>query len=622
MTSSRRVRIAVTALVVALTTASGTALAYFSTTGAGNASAAVSKLSTISITAATPAAGGTVGLSWSTVTPPGTGTVTYAVSRDGGEPAGDCPGSSSRAAVTTCTDSGLAVGTHSFVVTAYWRSWSAISTTSTAKITVGPATHLDLKVASATPVAGAADNLTITAQDANNATVTTYTGAHNLTFSGASASPGGTNPTVSNSSGTAVAFGTATAISFSSGVASVSSTKNGVMRLYRSGLTTIDVSDGSISSSPDPTANVSAAALSKLTLAAASTTPTAGAPDNLTITAGDTYGNAVPTYSGSRSLTFSGASASAGGNTPTVSDNSGIDVPFGSATAIDFSSGVASVSGAANGVMKLYKNAAASIKVSDGSLTSATISVTAAAAAASRLSLAAASTTPVAGASDNLTTTAFDAYGNTATSYASTVNLTFSGSSASPNATLPTVSNSSGTAIAFGSPTAITFTAGVAKISSTKNGVMKLSRAGAASIAVSDGMISSSTPLEVTVSPGSAAKLALSNVAVSAGTLGSTCLFTCTVTGLGNSGTVTARVNVADSLGNTVNAVGSGHAVKVTTSGGTISGSPLAIPAAGAAESTAQFTYTSKSNGAFTDTITAATSEGTTYTSATLTASR
>lgn len=479
MRSARTARIVAVASAIALTAmASGTAVAYFSTTGAGDASAAVSQLSAVTITAATPAAGGTVALSWGAVTAPGPDAVTYAVSRDGGKPEGTCPSSSSKASVVTCTDSGLDVGTHSYVVTAYWRSWSGSSSTSTVKITVGPITHFDLKAASATPAAGATNNLTITARDANEATVTTYTGAHNLTFSGASASPGGTNPTVVNSSGTAVAFGSATAINFSSGVASVSSSRNGVMRLYKSGAATIDVSDGSISSSPDVTVSVSPLALSKLTLTAASTAPTAGATDNLTVTAGDTYGNPVPTYNGSVNLTFSGASASAAGNTPTVSDSSGADVPFGSATAINFNAGVASASGAANGVMKLYKNAAASIKVSDGSLTSAAISVTAAAATASSFTLAAASTTPVAGVADNLTISAFDPYGNTATSYAGTVNLIFSGALASPNATLPTVSNSTGTAIAFGSPTEITFAAGVAKVSSPKNGVMKLNRGG------------------------------------------------------------------------------------------------------------------------------------------------
>jgi hypothetical protein len=127
----------------------------------------------------------------------------------------------------------------------------------------------------------------------------------------------------------------------------------------------------------------------------------------------------------------------------------------------------------------------------------------------------------------------------------------------------------------------------------------------------------------VTVSVGVAARFGITNIGVSAGALGSNCLFTCTLTGLGNSGTVTAKVAVTDSVGNTVSALGTGHAAKVTTSGsGTISGTPLAIPSTGLAESTTSFTFTSKSTGGFTETVTAAASEGTAYTSATLTASR
>jgi hypothetical protein len=623
MRPSPPVRVAGMALILTLIAATpDPARAFFSTTGQGNASANVSQLTELAITGATPAAGGTVALSWKAVTPPGPGAVTYTVSRNGGEPGGTCPSTSTPAPVTSCVDSDLGVGTYSYVITARWRSWSASSSASTAKITVVPATHLDIKAASTTPIAGAADNLTITAQDANDNTVTTYTGSKSLTFSGASASPGGTNPTVGNSSGTAIAFGTATAISFSSGVAKVSSSKNGVMRLYRSGPASIGVSDGSISSSPDLAVTVALAATSKISLTAASPTPTAGTPTSLTVTVSDTYGNPLPTYNGSHDLTFSGASASPSGSAPTVSNSSGTAVPFGSATAIDFSAGVASVDGASNGAMTLYKSGSSSLKVSDGSLTSATTAVTVAAAPASSFTLAAASTTPAAGAANSLTTTAFDPYGNTATSYTGSKALTFSGSSASPSGTLPTVADSAGTAIAFGSPTAISFSAGVAKVSSSKNGVMKLNRAGAASIVVSDGAISNPVPLAVTVSPGSAARLAFSNVSISAGVLGSTCLFTCAVTELGNGGTITARINVTDSLGNTASSVGSGHGVKVTSNGGTIGGGTLTIASSGPAESTTQFTYTAKASGGFSDTITAATSQGTTYTGATLTASK
>jgi hypothetical protein len=603
-----------------VTMVSGTAFAYFSTTGTGTASADVAKLTSPTITAATPAVGGTVALTWSAVTPPGPGTVTYSLSRDGGSPDGTCSGT--LVSVTTCTDSDLGIGAYSYVVTARWRSWSAESSTSTAKITIGPVTHLDLKAASTTPAAGATNNLTITAQDASDNTVTTYTGSRNLTFSGASASPGGTSPTVVNSGGTAINFGSATAINFTLGVAKVTSSRNGVMRLYRSGATSISVSDGSISSSPGLAVTVAPAATSKISLAVPTTTPTAGNPSNLTITVSDTYGNPIPTYDGSRNLTFTGASASPNGSIPTVSDSTGTAVPFGSATAIDFDAGVAGATGGANGAMTLYKSGSTNLKVSDGSLTSATTAVTAAAAAASNFTLAAASTTPAAAASNSLTTTAFDPYGNTATAYAGSKSLTFSGAAASPSGTLPTVSNSSGTAVAFGSPTAITFTAGVAKVSSSNNGVMKLSRAGATSVIVSDGTISNAAPLAVTVGIGSASRYAFANVTPSAGTLSSTCFFTCAVTGLGNSGTVKANVLVTDAYGNTVNSIGSGKVVKITSTGGTISGTPLTINSSGPAETTTQFNYTAPASGNFSNTITAATSSGTSYTSATVTASR
>jgi hypothetical protein len=611
--------VAIAAVVIAVLC--GSAFAYFTTTGTGSATAGLPKLSAPTISSALPAVGGTVALTWTAVIPPGSGTVTYTVLRDGGEPAGNCPGASSPATVTTCTDSGLEVGTHTYTVSANWHTWTTTSSSSQAKVTVGQAEELSLKAASATPAAGAADNLTIVALDEKGSTVTTYTGSHNLTFSGASASPAGTAPTVANSSGTAVAFGGATAISFTLGVATVTSTKNGVMKLYRAGATEINVSDGSIADTTPLALTVAPGAASKLGLSAASTTPTAGGADDLTTTAQDTYGNTVPTYTGSHSLTFSGASASPSGEAPTVTDSAGTPAAFGSATPLSFSAGVATVSGSSNGRMKLFKSGATSLKVTDGTLTSATTAVTVAAAPASKLSLSAASTTPTAGASDNLTTTALDAYGNTATAYAGSHELIFAGASTSPSGAAPTVVNSAGTAVSFSAATALNFTAGVAAVASSKNGVMKLNKAEVASVSASDGTISTSAGLAITVGTAAASRFALTHVTISAGSIGSTCLFTCAISGLGSTGTVKANVAVTDSLGNTISALGSGHVAKVTTtSGGTIVGTPLAVPSTGAAESTTQFTYTSKS--ASTDTITVAASEGIAYTSATATASK
>ena len=488
-------------------------------------------------------------------------------------------------------------------------------------VAAASAVKFTLSASVTTLTAGGSSNLTTTALDVYGNTATAYAGSKNLTFSGAAAV--GTNkPTVANSSGTAIAFGTATALTFTAGVAAVTSSKNGLLKIYASGEADIEASDGSISTATPLEVTVAAAAASKFVLTATSTTPTAGDTDNLTTTAQDTYGNVATSYTGSKSLTFSGASASPGGTVPTVSDSSGVDTAFGSATAIVFSAGVATVSASQNGAMKLYKSGSTSLKVTDGTLLTPTaLVVTVAAATAVKFTLSASATTLAAGGSANLTTTALDSFGNTATAYTGSHNVIFSGASVSPSGTAPAVVNSAGTAIAFGSATALTFTAGVAAVTSSKNGLLRLYKAESASIAVSDGSISSVTPVAVTVSPTTATRFALVGVSASAGTLSSPCVFTCTLTGIGNSGTAKAKVAVTDAYGNTVSALGTGHAAKITTNGiGTISGTPLAIPSSGAAETASSFTFTSRSSGTFTEIVTVAASEGTAYTAATLTA--
>jgi hypothetical protein len=238
---------------------------------------------------------------------------------------------------------------------------------------------------------------------------------------------------------------------------------------------------------------------------------------------------------------------------------------------------------------------------------------------ATQFTLAATTTTPTAGAADNLTITAKDALGNTATAYTGSHNLTFGPVADSPSGAHATVSSATGTATNFGAATAITFTAGVATVSGANNGVMTLVKAGASSITVSDGTITNGAGLAVTVNAASAARLGWTQ-ATSTGTLSSPCLFTCTGTGLGTTGNFKANVSVTDSSGNTVSALGSGHTVSVTAASGTITGGSLTIATTGAAESTTQFTYTpSKSGGVA---LTAATSGGTVYTSATGTMTR
>ncbi len=616
-------RVAGALVLVTLAAAiAGSALAYFTAAGLGSAEAKVSALTTPSITAATANVGGTVSLSWSAATAPGAEVVKYYVTRDGGSPGGTCAAPAVPAAAISCVDSGLEVGKHTYTVTAVWRSWSATSGASSATVAIGAATHFTITAATTTPTVAAANNLTITAKDEKESTVTSYTGSHTLVFSGASSSPSGTAPTVSNnvSTGTPIAFGSNTALTFTSGVASVSSAKNGVLKIYKAGSASIVASEGTLTTTTPLELNVAAGAATKFTLAVQTATPTVGSPNDLTITAQDAYGNLATSYTGSHSIVFSGpaASPSPSGKAATVSDSAGNDVPIGTATPIVFSAGVAAASGENNGELVVYKSGATTIKATEGSITHTAVALTVAAGSANKLILTPTTTTPIAAANNNVTLTARDAYENTATSYAGSKSIVFSGAEASPSGAAATFTNSAGSAISFGAATVLTFTAGA-----TATRVMKLNKAGAAGVSATDGTISTAAPVAFTVSPGAAARWALTGVLASAGAIGSPCLFTCAVTGLGNGGTVTASVSVTDSVGNTVSAVGSGHTAKVTANGGTvIGGTSLAIPETGPAVSATTFIYTAPASGSFTNTITAAVLAGTAYTSATATASK
>ena len=102
---------------------------------------------------------------------------------------------------------------------------------------------------------------------------------------------------------------------------------------------------------------------------AATTTPAAGAADNLTITALDSFGNPATGYTGPKNLTFGGANT-IGTFAPTVTNSTGTPVNFASSTAINFTNGTATVSTwLEHGVMKLYQAGTDLIAVTDGTIT-------------------------------------------------------------------------------------------------------------------------------------------------------------------------------------------------------------------------------------------------------------
>jgi hypothetical protein len=130
---------------------------------------------------------------------------------------------------------------------------------------------------------------------------------------------------------------------------------------------TLTATDSGLSAATSTSFTITAGTATKLALSAATTSPIAGAADNLTITAQDAAGNTATGYAGDKILTFSGSTA-INGNSPTVSDKSGALKTFSVGTTITFTSGIASATGANNGVMKLYKAGSAAIIVSDSSI--------------------------------------------------------------------------------------------------------------------------------------------------------------------------------------------------------------------------------------------------------------
>jgi hypothetical protein len=418
---------------------SGAADAYWAATGTGSGSGPVETLAAPTSLSGTAGAG-TVALSWSAVTPPGSGSVSvsYYVQRDG-VVVGGC-----QALVgTTCTDSGLIKGTYSYTVTAVWQSWTSASSPADVTLASGPLASFTIP----TPgpqIAGTQFSISITAKDAYDNTVTAYAGTQCLTFSGPANSPNGTAP-IYPAQGTCPSSGQS-AVTFAIGAASANVT------LYNAAWTTITVTgSGKVGSTGAFTVNPLGA--SSLRLAAVTTTPTAGQADLLTITALDQYGNTATSYTGSQNLTFSGAGM-AGTTHPTVTNSSGTATAFGTATAISFTNGVSTL----GGVMTLYKAETANISATGGGYTTNTLWVTVSTGPLASFAIP----TPAAqtaGTQFSISITAKDAYGNTATGYTDLQCLTFSGPGASPNGTAPSYPAQGSCASGL---SAVTFTNGVA----------------------------------------------------------------------------------------------------------------------------------------------------------------
>ncbi|HTA06458.1 MAG TPA: hypothetical protein VK774_08855, partial [Solirubrobacteraceae bacterium] len=177
LTGRRRALLLTLCAALAASTASW---AFWGAQGSGAASGHVGTLQAPTITSALGGAESAT-VSWSSVTAPGSGAVKYYVSRDGSTPAGNCPTASAPATATSCTDSGVSPGNHSYTVTAVWHSWTATSAAKAVSAISKPT------VSSTSPSARV--------QGASNQTIA-ITGSHFL--NGAAATFSGTGITVNS----------------------------------------------------------------------------------------------------------------------------------------------------------------------------------------------------------------------------------------------------------------------------------------------------------------------------------------------------------------------------------------------------------------------------------------
>ncbi len=250
-------------------------------------------------------------------------------------------------------------------------------------------------------IAGHVFSEKISAVDAYGNTATSFGGTKTLTFSGPHNAPNGTAPTYPATAG------------FSSGVGTASIT------LYDAESTALTASSGTLTGTSSVFTVVGSSINS---LAPASPGPqVAGVPFIETVAALDKYGNVSPSFTGVKTVTWSGAASSPNGKAPSYTSSVTFNAGVGNATTTLYNVQTLQLT-AKQGSTTVYTGTSAPFSVGPG--------------AASVLSLASPGT-QTAGVSFNQTLTAFDAYGNAATTYNGSPSLSWSGPSNAPDGTHP-----------------------------------------------------------------------------------------------------------------------------------------------------------------------------------------
>jgi len=565
MSTNKRIVLLIAGIGLGLFVVAGAAWAYW-TAQAANVPA-VSRADSVG-TGAQPTAGlagSTATVSWSAAATVGGRPVSgYLINRyptaTGGTAVAAAHGSCASAPViaTSCSETAVPAGTWYYTVTPVLAAWhgpespraNAITATDTFTLTPSGGTTL---------TAGTATTLTITATTAGQ-TDTVYSGAKTLAFSGPGAAPNGTVPVYANGN---------TSVTFTGGVASVPIT------LFRAEAPTLTVSGPNATGSVALTVNPGTA--SGFAVSAASTR-TAGTAQSVTVTAQDAYQNTATGYTGTKTLTWSGPGTALTGQAPGYPANP-----------VTFNAGIA-----ANLPVTCYLAQTTALTVHDATISGTSAPFTVLGSTATQLAMTQPGS-PTAGTAFAVTVSALDAYQNPATNYSGAKTLNWSGPGAAPAGQNPSYPANP-----------VTFTAnGTATVSIT------LVKAETTTLKVIEGSFTATG--NVTVNPGAATNLAWTSVSVSAGTITPGCLFTCTVSAMGNKQSFSAKVSVTDAEGNTVNNIGG----TVTITGATAA--TLNLPTTGPATSTTSLNYTTQ-NGNWTSVTLTATGGG--YAAATATLSR
>jgi hypothetical protein len=218
-------------------------------------------------------------------------------------------------------------------------------------VTVGAAAKLAFTTQPGNGTGGSAFSTqpAVTLQDAGGNTVTGT--AQDVTLAiQYNAGPGGTL------SGTkTVAVNTGTGVATFSGL---SIDKAGTSYTLTATGSTVSTTPGVVVSS---TFDITVGAANAYRIAAFTTTPSPGASDRLTVTLVDAGGNTITSFTGDKTLTFSGLSTADDGTHPTVTDKTPSAVNVGSSELITFASGVSS----AGGSLVAYKAETKTLNVSD-----------------------------------------------------------------------------------------------------------------------------------------------------------------------------------------------------------------------------------------------------------------